>query len=89
MTGKGFFGLLGRMISDLFTEANNTVLDIKRVSIPPVVGTYLFAQVHATVVQHQVFNPLEAGGGAAAVLAAIGALLHVGRKAESDSEPGA
>jgi len=86
---RQLFSALGRGFSDLFTEANNTVVDIKRMSIPPVVGTYIVGDFHAIVFQHQTFNAMEQGAGAAAVLAAIGALLHVGRKAESAADPGA
>lgn len=78
---------LGKVVADLFTEANNTVVDIKRVACAAGVSTFCYATLHAVIFNHQVVDFLQLGGGVAALVAAVGGSLALGRKAESAPDP--
>lgn len=78
---------LAKVCSDLFTEANNTVVDLKRVAAAAGVSTFCFAAIHSVVFNHQVVDFLALGGGVAAIVTAVGGSLALGSKAESDADP--
>jgi hypothetical protein len=78
---------LGKIFSDLFTEANNTVVDLKRVASAAGIMTFNYLSFHAVVINHEKFDYQAFGLGLAAVIAAIGGALALGKRAESDPEP--
>lgn len=78
---------LRKVFSDLFTEANNTVVDLKRVASAAGITTFNYLSFHAVVINHEHFDFQAFGIGLAAVIGAIGGALALGKKAESDPDP--
>lgn len=78
---------LGNIFSDLFTEANNKVVDLKRVASAAGISTFSYLSFHAVVFNHAPFDAQNFGIGFGAVIASIGGSLALGSKAESDPEP--
>lgn len=77
------FANVTRVIQDLFTEADNTVVDLKRVAAAAGISTFCFATVHAVAINHQAVDFQSMGLGVAAVVASVGGSLALGSKAES------
>jgi hypothetical protein len=70
-------------LKQAFTEANNEVLDLKRVLGAYVSVVWTGLGGYAVIALHQPFPFLEAATGAAAILGAVGGAIAVARKAES------
>lgn len=70
-------------VRHLITEANNEVVDIKRVAGIGMVGQFSFQAFWAVLVNHQAFDPVAFGTGALAILGGIGAAIGLGKSGET------
>lgn len=76
-----------KVLQDLFTEADNAVVDLKRVAAAGGISTYCFAVIHSVALNHQVVDFQSLGLGTAAMIASVGGSLALGAKAESKPDP--
>lgn len=75
-----------KWIKQVITEANNEVVDIKRVIGIGLAAQYSFLSFHAVVFAHQVFDMVAFATGSAAVVAGVGVAIGIGASGESKAD---
>lgn len=70
-------------VKQIITEANNEIVDVKRLIGIGLAGQFSFLGFQSVAVNHQAFDPVAFGTGAAAVVAGIGIATGLGKPGET------
>lgn len=70
-------------LKHMITEANNEIVDVKRVLGIGLAGQFSFLGFQSVAINHQAFDPVAFATGAAAILAGLGAAIGLGRSGEA------
>jgi hypothetical protein len=72
-------------LKQIITEANNEIVDVKRLIGIGLAGQFAFLSTNAVVFNHQAFDPVGYGTGMAAVVAGVGVAIGVGKAGETSA----